>query len=169
MKFLKKRLRCYKMLVVIRNKEKPMPNYCTQCGIQIYYEADVCNDCLSQPNRQTARPFAEQTRTQHDFSQYQTQPLNQPFETQRIQPFHAPPHNLQSFSSCPYCGGSGGVTTKSTISTAGFIYIGVMFTFTFFAFLIFFPCAIIPFALLFLGLLFKETYFACVNCGQKVN
>ncbi len=144
-----------------------MPNYCTQCGIQIYYDSHVCNDCASQPNRQT-RPVAEQTRQQQDFSQYQTQPLNQTPLTQQIQPFYAQ-HNLQNFSSCPYCGGSGGVMTKSTISTGGLVFMGVMFTFTFFTFLIFFPCAIIPFALMFLGLLFKETYFACVNCGQKVN
>lgn len=144
-----------------------MPNYCTKCGVQIYYESDVCNDCISQTNSQT-RPVAEQTREQHDFSQYQTQPLNQPLQTQPIQHFHTP-QSPQSFSQCPYCGGAGGVRTRSTISTGGFVFMGVMFTFTFFTFLIFFPCAIIPFGLMFLGLLFKETYFACVNCGQKVN
>ncbi len=143
-----------------------MPNYCTQCGIRIYYEADVCNDCVSQANRQT-RPVAEQTRQQHDFSPYQTQPLNQPPATQPIQPFHT--QYLQTFTSCPYCGGSGGINTKSIISTGGFVYMGIMFTITFFAFVIFFPCAIIPFALIFLGLLFKETHFVCVNCGEKVN
>ncbi len=144
-----------------------MPNYCTQCGIQIFYDANVCNDCVSQSHRQT-RPVAEQTRQQHDFSPYQTQPLNQPHGTHQIQPFHTQ-QNLQNFSACPYCGGSGGISTKSIISTGGFVYMGIMFTITFFAFLIFFPCAIIPFALIFLGLLFKETHFVCINCGQRVN
>lgn len=144
-----------------------MPNYCTQCGIQFFYEAELCNDCASRPQNQP-KPFAEQTYQQKDFSQYQTQPLGQPPVTQPIQPFYAQ-QNLQTTSSCPYCGGSGGIMTKSTISTGGWVFMGVMFTFTFFAFVIFFPCAIIPFALIFLGLLFKETHFVCINCGQKVN
>lgn len=144
-----------------------MANYCTQCGIQIYYQADVCNDCASQLNRPT-RPVAEQTRQPHDFSPFQTQPLNQPPLTQPIQPFHTQ-HNLQTFTACPYCGGSGGIDTKSKITTGGFVYMGIMFTFMFFAFVIFFPCALIPFALIFFGLLFKETYFVCVNCGERLN
>lgn len=143
-----------------------MPNYCTQCGIQIFYEADVCNDCASQPNRQT-RPIAAKTKEQFDFSQYQTQPLNPP-SINPIQHFHTQ-QNLQNFSSCSFCGGAGGLITKSTISTGGWVFMGVMFTFTFLTFITFFPCAIIPFALIFLGLLFKETHFVCINCGQRVN
>lgn len=143
-----------------------MTNYCTQCGIQIFYEADVCNDCLSQPNR-AQKPFAQQTRQTNDFSQYQTQPLNQPV-SYPIQQF-TDQQQMQNFANCPFCGGAGGVTTKSTISTGGFVFMGVMFTLTFIAFVIFFPCAIIPFALIFLGLLFKETHFVCINCSQRIN
>lgn len=149
-----------------------MPNYCTQCGIQIFYEAELCNDCVSQPRTQQ-KPFAEQTFQPKDFSQYQTRPLNQPPVTLPIQPFNFQ-QNLQNTSACPYCGGSGGIMTKSTISMSGWTFMGIMFTLTFFGFVISaytqcFPCAIIPFGLIFLGLLFKETHFVCINCGQKIN
>ena len=149
-----------------------MYNFCTKCGREIQSETGVCNDCSTQaqPQFQTEKqplPFAEPPR-EKDIFDYQTQPLNQFPGTQNIQPLHTA-QNLQQQSQCPYCGGAGGIYTKSQISTAGFVYLAIMISITFFFFVIFFPCAIIPFALIFLVFLFKEKHFACVNCGQKVN
>lgn len=144
-----------------------MPNYCIRCGRQFLYEAEICDECSSQPTVRQV-PFADPVEVKQEFDPFQTRPLNQPGPTSPIQPFQSP-GIPQVYSQCPYCGGSGGVSTKSTISTGGFVYMGIMFTITFLTFAIFFPCAIIPFGLIFLGLLFKETHFTCINCGQKVN
>lgn len=141
--------------------------YCTRCGKQISYDSDICDDC-SVPSTLKSRPYADPVETQRDFSSYQTKPLNQSPLLQQMQTFSSP-QDIQNLSRCPYCGGAAGISPKSTISTGGFVFMGVMFTVTFITFLIFFPCAIIPFGLIFLGLLFKETHFACINCGQKIN
>lgn len=141
--------------------------YCTNCGKQISYDLRICDDCSSQPTLKS-RPFADPTESVRFGDPFQTQPLGQPPSTQQMQPFVAA-HGIQNQSNCPYCGGAAGIMPRSTISTGGFVYMGIMFTITSITFLIFFPCALIPFALIFLGLLFKETNFACINCGQKIS
>lgn len=141
--------------------------YCTQCGKQISYESAVCDDCTSHPTLK-ARPFADPADTKRDLSSFDTKPLDQSPLTQPMQQFHSK-QDIQTLTRCPYCAGAAGIAPKSTISTGGLVYMGIMFTITCITFMIFFPCALIPFGLLFLGLLFKETNFACINCGQKIN
>jgi DNA-directed RNA polymerase subunit RPC12/RpoP len=141
--------------------------YCTHCGKQISDEFEVCDECSSQPTVKS-RPFSEPAEIRQNFDPLQTTPLEPMPLMQRVQTFHSP-ENIQNLSRCPYCGGAAGIAPKSTISTVGFVYMGIMFTITCFVFMIFFPCALIPFGLIFLGLLFKETHFACINCGQKIS
>jgi DNA-directed RNA polymerase subunit RPC12/RpoP len=141
--------------------------YCTLCGKQISDEFKVCDECSSQPTVKS-RPFADPVVIRQTFDPLQTNPLEPLPLMQQVQALHSP-QIAQNLSRCPYCGGAGGIAPKSKISTAGFVYMGIMFTITFFVFIIFFPCALIPFGLIFLGLLFKETHFACINCGQKIS
>ncbi|MCW5958708.1 MAG: hypothetical protein KIS76_01010 [Pyrinomonadaceae bacterium] len=140
-----------------------MPSFCTNCGKQIAFDAEVCQECASTQYR---RPFMTAEREADRFYQAQTTQLPKPPENVQLQQFH---QSQMQFSNCRFCGGAGGITTRSTISTGGIIYMAIMFAFAFFSLMIFFPCALVPLALLFLGLLFKEKHFACVNCGQKVN
>lgn len=150
-----------------------MFNYCTKCGREIKSETGVCNDCSTQAQPQIQKekqtmPFAEPPRNT-DFFENQTTPLIETPTDRGIQPTGFQQGMQQQNSHCPYCGGAGGIYTKSEISTAGFIYLAIMLTLTFLVLFIFFPCAIVPFALIFLVFLFKEKHFACVNCGQKLN
>lgn len=150
-----------------------MFNYCTKCGNPHKSELGVCENCSMQaepkiePQPVQQRPFAEETK-QQDYTTNFTEPFDMNPQTQPIQPIHTQ-HNLQQISQCPHCGGAGGIYPKSVISTPGFVYMGIMIFITTFFFVIFFPCAIIPFALIFLMFLFKDKYFACVNCGQRVS
>ncbi|MEZ5425894.1 MAG: hypothetical protein R2747_06505 [Pyrinomonadaceae bacterium] len=147
-----------------------MYNFCLQCGKKLNGEREVCSECAErgQPqSRPNAPPYAPPRPTK-DYNPYQTRPLDQSPMTQQIQPFAAS-GTMQTVSQCPHCGGAGGIYTKTDISTAGYVYMGIMLVLTLFFFMLFFPCAIIPFGLLFLGFLFKEKHFACVNCGNRVH
>ena len=143
-----------------------MESYCIQCGRPVFDTVQLCFDCTNnppQPNFPSPGP---------DYARPSTAQQAQPFDRP---PVAAPVGNrnagfaMQNASQCLFCGGAGGVFAKSNISTGGFVYMGVMFLFTFFTFLIFFPCAIIPFGLIFLGLLFRDKHFACINCGKRVS
>ncbi len=150
----------------MRNQLSEM-NYCTNCGKQIDHYSSECDECTSRPTLKS-RPFAYPVDTQRDLSIYQTRPLDQSPLKGEMQPFHSP-QSIHNLVGCPYCGGAVGITPRSTISTGGFVYMGIMFTFMCITFMIFFPCALIPFGLIFFGLLFKETHFTCINCGQKAS
>ena len=139
-----------------------MQNLCLKCGKQLFDGNQLCPECQS-ADIGTDRPFAEspppEIETQSQFSA-------RPGTVAPVEIYGQP---AAVSTACPYCGGAGGVFTKSTISSGGFIYMGIMLLLTVGAFVIFFPCAIIPFALLFLGLLFKEKHLACVNCSQNLS
>lgn len=138
-----------------------MSNQCRICGNYTAGNFDVCADCT---NRTQNFPTAEKTE-QFSFAEYHNQPFTK--QTSQVQGNFA--NQMQEYFQCPFCGGAGGVFKKSKISTAGIVYMCVMGAFTLFTFAIFFPCAVVPLLLLFLGFLFKESYLACVNCGRKIN
>lgn len=149
-----------------------MYQFCTKCGKEIQSETGVCPACSTQAQPQfkpekNPLPFDEPASEPNDLGN-PTNPFNQPQSTSTIQAgFNQ--QDLQTRSQCPHCGGAGGIYTKSEITTGGFVYLAIMIALTFFFFVLFFPCAIIPFALIFLVFLFKQKYFACINCGQRVN
>lgn len=150
-----------------------MYNFCTKCGKEDRSETGVCRQCSTrtQPQIEPEKkplPFAEPPARENrfDLPGYPTRPVGdrpvsppQPGKTAGVP---------QTASQCPYCGGSGGIFAKSEISTAGFVYLAVMITLTLLFLVIFFPCALIPFALIFLVFLFKDKYFACVNCHHRI-
>ena len=149
-----------------------MYNFCTKCGKENRSETGICPDCSTQaqPQIKTEKqslPFAEPPPNK-EFFENQTRPLGQTQQTSQIQPFHTG-QAVEQPSQCPHCGGAGGIFPREEISTAGFIYLAIMIALTVFFFMIFFPCAIVPFGLVFLVFLFKEKHFACVNCGRRVN
>lgn len=131
-----------------------MFKFCTQCGRQSITESGICDDC--------AAGSAVRETTRLDERQTVQQPVGGPIQKHSSQ---AP----QTDRRCQWCGGADGVFLKSEITPAGFVYLAVMVAITLALLMIFFPCALIPFALIFLVFLFKKKYFACVNCGQQVN